>query len=140
VKAIYNYHEEIPADGKAIDFYFGIVFSCFFFVVSLAPLLNGRGIRLWSTCVAIFLLLVSFLFPELLTPLRKLWIRFGLLIQKITQPLILGIIFYLFFTPIGVIMRCFGKDPLLLKKKSGVITCWKLRDHNQVNTDMKNQF
>lgn len=133
-----DYHEK--TFSKSIDFYFGFIGSCFFFVLSLLPLLRGDGIRLWSMYIGITLLLLSFLFPIALSPVRKLWIKFGVLIQKITEPLILGVIFYIFFTPIGVVMRCFGKDPLTLKRKSGMTSYWRFRDLQQANADMKNQF
>lgn len=135
-----NYHEEVPVICKSIDLYFGIIGSFFFFVVSLLPLLTGDRIRLWSVYIGSMLLMLSYLFPVALTPLRKLWIRFGLRIQKITQPLILGMVFYVLITTIALIMRLFGKDPLLLKKNLGETSCWKLRYLDQVNTDMKNQF
>jgi hypothetical protein len=134
-----DYHEEVPV-SKSIDFFFGIVGSGFFLVLSLVPLLKGDGVRLWSIYICIVLLMLSFLFPRALSPFRKLWIKFGLFIQKITQPLILGILFYVIFAPIGVVLRCFGMDPLLLKRKLGVTSYWKLRDHRQANADMKNQF
>jgi len=140
VKDINDYHAEAAATGKSIDFHFGVLCSVCFFALSLIPLIKGNGIRLWALYAGIIFLVISVLYPVVLIPLRKLWIKFGVLIQKIMQPFILGIIFYTLFTPIGVVMRCFGKDPLLLKKRSGVISYWKLRDLHQANVDMKNQF
>lgn len=140
MKAVNDYHAEAAEDGRSVDLYFGIVWALFLFILALLPLLKGGGIRFWFIYASIILLILSFLFPGALTPFRKLWIRFGLLIQKITQPLVLGIVFYGFFTPIGVIMRCFGKDPLLLKKTSDATSYWKLRGLQQADADMKNQF
>jgi hypothetical protein len=50
-----------------------------------------------------------------LSPLNRLWLRFGLLLHKIVSPLVLGIMFFLVITPIGLLMRAVGKDLLRLK-------------------------
>lgn len=140
MKAVNDYHAEAAENGKSVDIYFGIVWALVFFILALLPLLKGGGIRVWFIYASIILLILSFLFSKTLIPFRKLWSKFGLLTQKIMQPLILGIVFYGLFTPIGVVMRCLGKDPLLLKKTAGAASYWKLRALQQADTDMKNQF
>lgn len=134
-----DYHTE-TTDANSLDTYFGIVCSVFFFAVSLLPLLKGDRIRLWTIFIGIIFLLLSFLLPAALTPLRKAWIRIGFLLQKITEPLILGIVFYGFFAPIGVIMRWVGKDPLNMKKRYGETNNWRLRNCDSTTSNMKNQF
>lgn len=134
------YHEELATDGKTLDLYFGIVFSCLLFAMSLIPLVQGGKVRLWPMSLAIVILLVSFLSPVLLSPLRKLWMKFGLLIQQVSHPLILGIIFYAVLTPVALIMRCCGKDSLMLHTRPDIKSYWQLRNLYQVNKDMKNQF
>jgi hypothetical protein len=72
-----------------------------------------------------------------LTPLNKLWFKFGLLLGKVVSPLIMGIIFFLVVTPTGLIMRIIGKDLLNLRfnnKKSYWI------EKTGPKSKMKNQF
>ena len=94
---------------------FGIVFFIFFLLISLYPLLNNENIRLWSLFISIIFLILGILKPSLLSPFNKLWFKFGILLGRIISPIIMGIIFFLVVTPIGIIMRLLGKDVLNLK-------------------------
>jgi hypothetical protein len=103
---------------------FGIVFAVVFAVIGLLPLLFGRGIRLWSLAVGGAFLLAALAFPSVLAPLNRIWLRFGLLLHKIVSPLILGIMFFLVITPMGVVMRAFGKDLLRLRFDKAAPSYW----------------
>ena len=94
---------------------FGIVFFVVFLLISFYPLLNSESIRLWSLIVSTIFLILGILNSNLLSPLNKLWFKFGILLGKIISPIVMGIIFFLVVTPIGLIMRLFGKDVLNLK-------------------------
>ena len=94
---------------------FGIVFFFVFLIVSLYPLLNGGIIRYWSLVLSILFLILGLLNSNILTPLNKLWFKFGIFLGKIFSPLIMGLIFFLVVTPIAFIMRLLGKDVLNLK-------------------------
>ena len=94
---------------------FGLVFFVVFLLISLYPLLNDENVRLWSLIVSIIFLVLGILNSVLLSPLNKLWFKFGILLGKIISPIIMGIIFFLVVTPIGLIMRLLGKDVLNLK-------------------------
>ena len=94
---------------------FGIVFFFVFLIVSLYPLLNGGIIRYWSLVLSILFLILGLLNSNILTPLNKLWFKFGIFLGKIVSPLIMGLIFFLVVTPIAFIMRLLGKDVLNLK-------------------------
>ena len=91
---------------------FGVVFAIVFALIGLLPLLVGGGVRVWSLAVCALFLVCALVFPSVLAPLNRLWLRFGLLLHKIVSPLVLGIMFYLVITPIGLLLRSFGKDPL----------------------------
>ena len=123
--------------NKSTNKSFGIVFFIVFFLIGIYPLFNEQNIRIWSILISLVFLILGLLNSKILTPLNKLWFKFGLLLGKIISPLIMGIIFFLVVTPIGLIMRMLGKDLLNLKKNS----------HNSYwieKTDpkgkMKNQF
>ena len=116
---------------------FGIVFFTVFLILSLYPLVNSESIRIWSLIISIIFLVLGLLNSKILTPLNKLWFKFGILLGKIVSPFVMGIIFFLVVTPIGLIMRLFGKDVLNLKyneKKSYWI------EKKGPKSKMKNQF
>ena len=94
---------------------FGILLFFFFIVISLWPLLSKNEIRIWSLVTAIIFLALTIFNPKLLSPLTKLWIRLGEIIGKFISPIIIGLIFFLILTPIGLLMKLFKKDLLNLK-------------------------
>ena len=94
---------------------FGIVFSIVFSLIAIYPLINSEGLRVWSLIIAIIFLVLALINSKILTPLNKLWFKFGLLLGKIVSPIIMGIIFFMVVTPIALIMRIIGKDLLNLK-------------------------
>ena len=94
---------------------FGIVFFVVFLLIALYPLTFSGGIIIWSVIISFIFLVLGLLNSKILTPLNKLWFMFGIFLSKIISPLIMGIIFFLVVTPIGFIMRMFGKDVLNLK-------------------------
>ncbi len=116
---------------------FGIVFSIVFFIIALYPLLSHNEIRLWSLIISIIFLVLGLLNSKLLTPLNKVWFKFGILLGKIVSPLVMGLIFFFVVTPTGIIMRILKKDLLNLKfnKKT---TYWI--EKNDPKSNMKNQF
>ena len=116
---------------------FGIVFSIFFFIIASYPLLSHNEIRLWSLIISIIFLVLGLLNSKLLTPLNKVWFKFGLLLSKFISPVIMGIIFFLVVTPTGLIMRLFKKDLLNLKYNKNS-TYWV--EKKEPKSKMKNQF
>jgi hypothetical protein len=106
---------------------FGIVFAVVFGVIGLLPLAFGGGARLWSLGVGAAFLLVALAMPSILAPLNRLWLRFGLLLHRIVSPLVLGIMFFLVITPMGLVMRAFGKDLLRLRFDKAAPSYWIAR-------------
>jgi len=123
--------------NKSTNRSFGIVFFIVFLIVSLWPLLNNDQIRYWALFVSILFLVLGIINSRVLTPLNKIWFKFGILLGKIVSPVVLAIIFFLVVTPTGLIMRMLGKDLLNLKKNKNK-TYWIKKDNNLSN--MKNQF
>ena len=116
---------------------FGIVFFAVFLLIALYPLIDGVEIRIWSLIISLIFLVLGLFNSEILTPLNKLWFKFGIFLGKIISPLIMGIIFFIVVTPIGLIMRLFGKDVLNLKYNNNK-SYWI--DKNSPKSKMKNQF
>jgi hypothetical protein len=103
---------------------FGLVFALVFGVIGLWPLIASGGVRLWSLALAAGFLLVALALPTVLAPLNRLWLRVGLLLHRIVNPIVLGIMFFLVITPMGVAMRLFGKDLLKLRYDPNAASYW----------------
>jgi hypothetical protein len=101
------------AQGSS-DRLFGLVFSAVFAVLGLWPLWGARPVRTWALGVSAVFLAASLLRPAMLSPLNRLWQRLGLLLQRITNPIVLGLLFFGTVLPIGLLMRLAGKNPLRL--------------------------
>jgi hypothetical protein len=97
-----------PGSDKA----FGFVFAVVFLVVGLWPLKGGEDPRAWALGLAIAFLLVALIRPTLLKPLNLVWFRFGLLLHKIVSPIVMALLFFAVVTPVGLLMRLTGKDPM----------------------------
>lgn len=120
---------------------FGIVFAIVFAIIGAWPILNGGGIRFWAAGIAIVFLGTAYLKPSLLAIPNKLWFRFGLLLNKIMSPIIMGLIFVLTVIPTGFVMRALGKDPLRKKMDTDAESYWITPDAaQQQSSSMKNQF
>ena len=117
---------------------FGIVFFVFFFIVALYPIINDEIIRYWSLLFAIIFLILGLLNSKILSPLNKIWFKFGILLGKFVSPVVMGIVFFLVVTPTGFIMRLMSKNLLRLKKDNNLNTYWIKRKGHQ--TSMKKQF
>ena len=94
---------------------FGLVFFVIFIIIALWPLLNDGNIRIWSIIVSIIFLILGLLNSKILTPFNKLWMRLGALLGIIVSPIVMGVVYFGIITPIGLIMKLFGKDVLNLK-------------------------
>ena len=116
---------------------FGIVFFVVFFIIALYPLFNNQDIRLWALAISFVFLILGLLKSKVLTPLNKLWFKFGILLGKIVSPIIMGLIFFLVVTPIGLIMRILRRDILNLKFNNSN-SYWI--EKNEPKSKMKNQF
>lgn len=123
-------HEALRRDETAqpsSDRTFGLVFVVVFLALGLLPLLSHRGVRVWSLVVAGVLLLIALTAPAVLAPLNRLWMRFGALLHGIVSPLVLGVMFFGVITPMGLVMRALGKDPLRLRADAGAASYWVQR-------------
>ena len=72
----------------------------------------------WLLGIEFIVVLAALLLPVILTPVHWMLSKFSLAISKVLNPLILAIVFYLVVTPMGVIMRLFGYDPMAMKSKA----------------------
>jgi hypothetical protein len=126
---------ELPSNRK-----FGFFFT-FVFAVSAAYFYYSANVH-WTyvfIVAALAFLLVTLIKSDALLPLNKLWMRFGLLLGMIVSQIVLGVIFFGFFTPIAILMRLRGRDELRLKFTQKV-THWISRGELIKSESFKNQF
>lgn len=120
---------------------FGIVMAALFGLVGLFPLLHGNAVRWWSLGLAAAFLILALFWTRPLRPLNLAWLKFGLLLSRIISPIVLALLFYVTVTPIGLIMRAFGQDPLRLRRSAAGKSYWIVREPPGPAPDsMKQQF
>ncbi len=126
---------------KSSDKSFGLIFAGLFIIIGLFPLLGDGAVRLWSVAVSGVFLGLSFIAPGVLAPLHTAWLIFGNLLHAIVSPVIIGLIFFLVVTPIGVGMRLISGAPLKLRFDKDAHSYWIKRDPPGPEPDsMRNQF
>jgi len=117
---------------------FGIVFFIVFLLISFYPLTFNEDIIIWSLAVSLIFLGLGLINSKILTPLNKLWFKFGILLGRIVSPIIMALIFFVVVTPIGLTMRLLRKDLLNLKYNKKNKSYWI--EKNGPKSKMKNQF
>ena len=98
---------------------FGLLFAAIFLAISLWPLLDAASPRWWALAVAALFLCLAVVRPASLAPLNRLWFRLGLLLHRIANPVVMGVLLYLVFTPVGLVCRARGMDLLNRKLDPG---------------------
>jgi hypothetical protein len=103
---------------------FGLTFAVVFVLIGVVPLLRGRPVRWWSLATAAVFLGVALLAPRLLAPLNRVWFNLGLLLHRVTNPILMGVVFVTTVTPLAFVLRALGKDPLRLRLDPSASTYW----------------
>jgi hypothetical protein len=120
---------------------FGLVFFAVFLLIGLYPLLGGASVRLWSLVVAGVFLFFSFFFSNVLKPLNVLWFRFGMLLSRVVNPIVMFVIYALTIVPFGLGARLLGKDLLRVRFDRDQESYWIERDPPGPKPEsLKNQF
>ena len=107
---------------------FGVFFSILFVLIAIFTYKEGSLLlAACSALAAVLLTVLAFANPRALLPFNKAWLRFGLLLGSFVNPIVLGIVFFVVITPVGVLMRIFGRDELQLRVAERD-THWNVRD------------
>jgi hypothetical protein len=137
-------HEDYTREEKLErppDRQFGLVFTAVFAVIGAWPLLFGRPPRWWSLGIAAAFLVVALVVPGVLAPLNRVWLRFGLLLHTCISPIVLAVMFFATVTPMGLVLRALGKDPLRLRFDPEASSYWiERRPPGPAGESMPNQF
>jgi hypothetical protein len=116
---------------------FALVFFIVFLIISIYPVFNSGDLRIWSSIVSLVFLILGIMNSKILTPLNKIWFKFGILLGIIVSPIVMGIVYFAVVFPTSLIMRSLGKDLLRLKKNIEK-TYWV--ESTSSKSSMKNQF
>jgi hypothetical protein len=134
-----DYRREIHGGGPS-DRNFGGVFAAAFLLFGLWPLRHSRPVRLWCLVLSGTLFVVTLAWPALLHGPNRIWTRCGILLGRVVNPIVTGLLFYLVFTPTAVVLRWMGKDLLRLARDQNAKTYWIQRNAAEDLSDMRNQF
>ena len=117
---------------------FGLVFFVVFLIIGFWPIFSGENFRLWSIIVSLIFFTLALLNSKILTPFNLVWYKFGIILGSIVAPIVMGLVFFMVVTPIGIFMKIIGKDLLNLKYNKYKKTYWINRDKS-IST-MKRQY
>ena len=120
-------HENLDREEETewfSNFSLGITFASIFLIIGILLIIVGSFSGWLFLICSILFLIISLKTPIILTPLNLAWTKLGLLLSKIFNPIILGVVFLLIVTPIAIIRKIFGKSALHLKTKSNVESYW----------------
>jgi hypothetical protein len=120
---------------------FGYVMAIAFAIVGILPFITrGASYRLWTLPLTSAFLLFAVFLPKGLTPLYRAWMLFGGVLGYVNSRLILGIVFFALFAPIGIVLRLMGKDLLGLKIEKGWKTYRQFPVKEEKTQSLKRQF
>ena len=117
---------------------FGILFFIVFLIFGVWPLKNGENLNYYFIIFSGIFLLLGLLNSKLLSPLNKIWIKFGEILGTIIAPIIMALVYFVILTPVSLVVRVFGKDILGLKFINKQQTYWINRKKNMGS--MRKQF
>jgi hypothetical protein len=132
-----NSHELAVSSERS----FGNVFAGVFALLGAYRLWHGKADGYaWLAVAAVFLSL-AWLWTRPLQPLNRLWARLGALLHRIVTPLMMGLMFFVVITPIGLAVRALGKDLLRLRRDPAAASYWVPREDSASREGaMKDQF
>ena len=122
--------------NKKNNITFGILFFIFFLIIGFFPLVSVGVIRFWPVILSLVFLIITIIRPNLFTFLNRSWIQFGIFLGKIISPIVMGLVFFIVVTPIGILVRILKKDVMGLKR--GASSYWINREDKLQS--MKKQF
>ena len=117
---------------------FGLVFALLFCILSAWPIFSGKGLNLLFLAVAFTLFILTLFLPSIFRIPNYIWFKFGIFLGAIIAPIVMTLIYFFAFLPIGLALRMFNKDLLKIKVDKTASSYWQERlDKMQ---PMKNQF
>jgi len=118
---------------------FGLVFFVVFLIISLWSFRGDfQQIKIIPLCFSILFLIFGILNSKILSPLNKVWFKFGIILGAIIAPIVMSFIFFFVVTPTGIFMKILNIDLLKKKYNKEINTYWIKANKN--SGSMKKQF
>jgi len=144
LRATQSTHEVFSRDEKVLagsNRSFGVVMTTALAVVTLLNVWHSGRLWPWTSGLAALLLALALLWPAILGPLNSIWLRFGLLLHRVVNPIVMALLFYGTVLPTGLVMRLKGRDLLRLKREPDAVSYWIVRDPPGPSPEtMRDQF
>jgi hypothetical protein len=119
---------------------FGLIVGGVFGLIGLWPVVwHGMALRRWSIIIASLLIGPALVWPHSLTHVYRLWMLAGLILSWINTRIMLGLVFYSLFTPVGVVRRLLGKDTMRLQVQPEADT-YRIVRQPRARSHMTRQF
>jgi len=119
---------------------FALLFAVVAALIAFWPLWPIHAPKPAWLVVALLFLVSGLLRPRLLTPVHRLWMKFGAALGWVNSRIILGVVFFVLVTPIGLVMRLLGKDPLRMRSGRTASSYWIRRDQALSSQSFRNQY
>ena len=113
--------------NKSSNRSFGLLFFIVFIVLGLWPIKNNLPPNYYLIIISFIFLILGILNSKILTPLNNVWIKFGEFLGRIIAPIIMALVYFIFLTPISLLVRIFGKDLLDIKFSKNQKSYWNTR-------------
>jgi hypothetical protein len=130
-----NFHESLAREAEVksgSDRAFGLVMAGACTVIAGPGFWLGTSRWPYWSVAAIMFLTAALLWPAVLAPLNRVWSRLGRLLHRVVNPLVMGVLFFVVVTPIGLLMRLFGERPLALKFDRDATSYWLARNSSEL--------
>ena len=139
-----NTHEQFSRDERVpggSDRSFGFAMAAVLGTLTLLNAWHSGRLWPWTGGLSVVFLSTGLLWPSVLNPLNRTWLKFGEILHNIVNPIVMALLFYATVLPTGLVMRALGKDLLRLKRQPGLETYWIVRaPAGPAPETMKDQF
>jgi Saxitoxin biosynthesis operon protein SxtJ len=139
-----NIHEDLARADEIVgpsDRRFGLTIAAVCAVIAGVRFVLGHPYAGWWLAAALILSALAVFWTAPLQPLNRLWLRLGLLLYRVVNPMVMALLFYSTMVPIGLLMRLCGKDPLRLRREPETPSYWLMREPSGPPREtMRNQF
>jgi hypothetical protein len=122
-----QFHEDLSREHErrtASDRSFGIVFGGAFLIIGAFPIVHGEPVRVWAFIVGAVFVILAFAVPQLLHRANVYWGKLGVVLNRISSRIAIALLFYAILTPLAVMFRALGNDPLRLKRDPAAASYW----------------
>ena len=133
-----SFHQDVETGPSNRSF--GLLFTLVLALVAATPWWRGGSVRLWAIVVAGVMGLVAVAAPRALAPLNRLWLRLGLAMHRMVNPLVMGALFYLVVTPFGLVRQVMRKGLTPRLRKDPLAPTYWIDRTGQPASRMDQQF